>query len=421
MANPSVQRRGTVYLAVISTAAVVTTLGLTALALVRVQRRADQITVDSMVARSAAMTGLEWATDVVASATEWRKRANANSGMLATLAVGRAKVGVSFVDAIDGDLEDSPLDPVEVTAKGVVTGVDTGATQLLRWQLDPVAVPLTCLGTAVSAGDVSINNGVVGGAGLVASNSNIAATGAKVRSRVRAVGSITGGTYYGAQNSGASAVGMPANDLFPPYQVAGTEILRSSLSGSRLERVLLSPTSNPYGKNGTDVNARGIYWIDCDGHDIEIMNCRIVGTLVLLNTGPASAVRGAVCWEPAEPGMPAILVSGPMTFDTRLTPLSEADWAMNFNPSGTAYNGTSNNTLSDKFPSMIKGIVYVSTNAVVTGELTVDGVLVVGSRLTVSGSLFAVHDDTYWYSPPPGFASRYVMTPARGSLRQVVR
>ncbi|MBX3376860.1 MAG: hypothetical protein KF678_07640 [Phycisphaeraceae bacterium] len=417
--------RGTVYLSVIATAAVVTTLGLTGLALVQAQRRRDQAVVDMLDARAAAVVGLDWARNVVASTPLWRKRTASTAGVLAERTLGRAKVQVKLLDPADGDLSNSDLDPVEVTSVGYIGSVTPGgqgAVQIFSQTLLPRAVPVSSLAAAVAVGGaVQIDKGVIGGYGLVAANGNITASGAKVRSRVRSGGSVSGGTYSGGQTSGATAMVMPAGDLFDWYTAAGTEIMYASLSGGRLERLVLSSSSNPYKKSATDVNARGIYWIDCEGKTIEIQNCRIVGTLVVLNAGAASKVAGSVTWEPAEANLPALLVKGPMNFDTRLKPLSEAEWSTNFNPAGTPYANVSNTSVTDVYPSMINGLVFVSQAARVDGELMVDGAVVVGMNLTVAGTLMGVYSDRVWYDPPPGFASSYVMVPKSGSFRQVVR
>jgi hypothetical protein len=50
----------------------------------------------------------------------------------------------------------------------------------------------------------------------------------------------------------------------------------------------------------------------------------------------------------------------------------------------------------------------------------VDGVLVVGSKLSVTGGTLSVfYDDSYFYNPPQGFTASTVMTLVPGSYVQV--
>jgi len=125
---------------------------------------------------------------------------------------------------------------------------------------------------------------------------------------------------------------------------------------------VLSPLSNPFGAN---LNGEGVYVIDCLGQQVVIAESRIVATIVLVNPASGSGVQNAVNWEPAVANYPALLVDGSMRFEFDNTPLSEAAVKTNFNPAGTPYLGSEDSDKKDEYPSLIKGLVYVS------GDLTV--------------------------------------------------
>ncbi len=410
--------RGTVYLVVMATAGIVTALGLTGLALARVQRRADQATIDIMDARLAARAGVEYAQSMIGTEAAWRTRLASAGKTFSVLNVGRGNANVTVSDPADGDLTNWDFQSVDLSATGTV-GL---ARQRCTVRLGATPVPLPALSSVLMAGgSAQVKGGVVCGTGVLSANGNVVGQSGTIKLPVRAGGAVSGGSFYSTQASGAAVSAMPAATAFDYYKAVGTEVLFADLAANRrLEGIVLSPTSNPFAKTASGLNPRGIYWIDCLNNDIDVRNCRIVGTLVLLNCSSASVVSGSVSWEPAEPGLPALLVQGSITFQTTQKPLAETDWSINFNPAGTAYLGHTNATVTDKLASQISGLVYVSGVATVSGELSLDGVLITGGNLVITGSVFAIYRDRYVFSAPPGFAASYTMVPVAGSFTQVV-
>ncbi len=175
-----------------------------------------------------------------------------------------------------------------------------------------------------------------------------------------------------------------------------------------LRQTLLSPQHNPFGTGET--NNEGIYIIDCGGKDIIIEDCRIVGTLVLINPGGQSVVQGSVCWEPARNNYPALLTSKDLTIATSSAGLSEADINVNLNPpgsSGTPYPyplGTANGDMQDAYPSRIRGLVYsreklkFENAPIIAGTVLTNGDIELRDAvLTLNYKVVHLHD------PPPGF------------------
>jgi hypothetical protein len=184
---------------------------------------------------------------------------------------------------------------------------------------------------------------------------------------------------------------------------------------------VLSPLSNPFGAN---LNGEGVYVIDCLGQHVVIADSRIVATLVLVNPASGSSVENAVNWEPAVANYPALLVDGSMMLEFDDAALSEAAVQVNFNPAGTPYLGSEDGDKKDEYPSLIKGLVYVSGDLTVHQTPTIEGVLVVGNTLLASGQagsavLTLTYQQAFLDNPPPGFGTlRMVVVP--GSFRQVV-
>src|SRR5262249_45424615 len=153
----------------------------------------------------------------------------------------------------------------------------------------------------------------------------------------------------------------------------------------------LSPANNPYGAT----NPNGIYVIDCGGNTINIRNCRIVGTLVLLNARSDSLVDNQVNFAPAVANFPTLMVQGSMTFQYDTTPVSESSASRNFNPPSTPYNGVSNSTTSDTYPSILNGLVYISGNLSTKNSNALGGPVIVGGTFTANGSISLKYDSTY--------------------------
>ena len=97
--------------------------------------------------------------------------------------------------------------------------------------------------------------------------------------------------------------GSELRPLLDWYKANGTTVTGIPGGGPlSISRVLLSAASNPF-SGGT--NAKGIYVVNCSGNAVNISSCRIVGTLVLLNTSGVT-IQNQINWEPAVTGLPCL-------------------------------------------------------------------------------------------------------------------
>ena len=155
-------------------------------------------------------------------------------------------------------------------------------------------------------------------------------------------------------------------------------------------------------------------------------DCRIVGTLVVLNPGPGTDFgrTNTVNWEPAVPNYPALLVSGNIEISITAGTLYETSQSGSYNPPGTPYEGfavTEDADDADTYPSVIKGLVYVSGNLQTRNHLVLDGVLVVGGSLdATAGDISLTYQPTFLNNPPPGFGSAGTMAVSPGTWQRVV-
>ena len=127
-------------------------------------------------------------------------------------------------------------------------------------------------------------------------------------------------------------------------------------------------------------------------------------------------------WEPAVPNYPALLVSGNIEISITAGVLYESNASGSYNPFGTPYEGfavTEDTDTADTYPSVIKGLVYVSGNLQMRNHPVIDGVVVIGGSLVDARDLTLTYQPTLLTNPPPGFADRPRLELAPGSWRQV--
>lgn len=399
------RQRGGAYVLVLITCAIVTAMALSSLAVRGAQYRSARTSSEIVAANQLARSGLELALQMMNTNPAWRS-AIASGEWLPEWEVGGGKLALRVTDPADGNLADSALEPAVIRSVGVVGS----ARQIVETTVTVAEVPLTCLEVAAWARDGVTFEGLllvtVTNDQIISTNGDAYNNGAKVSGRVEAK-SFSEGGLLPLWTKQALTVGrdQPGADVFDPYVMAGTTIPHASLGseGSKLvlQNIVLSPTSAPA---GVSPNGRGIYVIDCAGKAIVVRNCRVRGTLVLLNLpSSGSVVDGNVAFDQAIPGYPVLMCQGNMAF---------------------SFNGGSLlDMLLGGGTSRIRGIVYVSGNATVPSSAPVfEGSLVVGGRLTISTSA------TFRYvnlaePAAPGFrkpAPTNQMRPVAGSFRRVL-
>jgi hypothetical protein len=373
-----IARRGTVYVIVMTSVVFVSAIGLAAVSSARSASRAAEASRDEAAARRLAASAVELALRHARNTTDWRTAVQ-GIPLFEDLSVGGGMITGLASDPADNDLGDNLAAPVTITGIGYA-GV---ARQMYSVTIHPESVALASAASAIHAGGgIEFQNAYVRADRVVSSNASVTASGSTVNAAVSATGTVTGSTYAGGTSPGSSARQMPDASLFDAYALMGTAIDFASIPSRRISGVVLAPGRNPY-PGGT--NLRGIYVIDCSNENIEIRDARIHGTLVLRNVGRLT-MDGSVLLESAEAGLPALLVEGDVTVATDSDDLTEQNVATNLNSTGAPYGGSTDGDTSDVYPSLIRGLVYVSGSADVKAALTLRGVLIVGGSMSFSSS-----------------------------------
>lgn len=201
------------------------------------------------------------------------------------------------------------------------------------------------------------------------------------------------------------------------FDLDGVSLTAPVAGPAEIRHVVLSPSHNPYGAQ--IVNPDGMYSIDCAGADLDIRDCRIHGTLVVLNPGPNSRVEGSVAWS-VPSVVPALIVDGDMTIETTDAVLDEAALLVNFNHAGTGI-ADEDSDIVDSYASLLDGLVYVSNDVILANRSVIDGLIISGRDMIFRADQVVLnHDPAYSATPPTAFMGAARMAIDRRSWKKAV-
>jgi hypothetical protein len=396
--SKALHRRGSVYVFVLGAAMLIATTGILATTLqsARLVRQRSMDATVSVDAEHAA--AVEYAIETFEndpSGSAWRPFSRLVVNAPAMLGTSGTSHVLSLTDPADDNLRTVNLvDDVRLRVESTV-GASKRATQLT---FGFTQTPLSALSNALIR--ESEHNGTITVIGTIATAASL-----PVRDAAYDANAQTGVTPAQlsaailAMNSTVSGeVQEPSSELFAYYRSIGTLITLST--ATTYDEVLFSPTSNPA---GTGLNARGIYVIDCANKRLMLSESRVLGTLVIINPHRTSRIGPKVSMSPASADLPTLLVDGEMFFDLEDDDLREWDADRNFNPSGAPYLGETDSDESDRYPSRIRGLTYVSVKAKIGQNSAFEGVLWVNGGVHVSMSRTLTVRWAPLTAPIPGF------------------
>lgn len=380
----SVCRTGSAYVMVLASSVIVTAITLGGLALNRAQRDAYQAQQDLRRARMAAASGLEASTRILSPTIDGRQAMSDPVNLPAE--IDGVELRYDIFDTIDASLTNDITQPIAVTVEARFGSARQMITGSMSPRLTPVGMAkygVAATGSVKLSGTVvDVPAGIYSGSGVDASNSNVAAP-------VYSPGNITGTTYLGTRTTVGNQSTAPLDDLSGLF-AAATRISYSSISGGDIDKVVLSPTINPY---GAATNPRGIYLIDCEGQQLKLKNARILGTLLVVNAKSDSKWEDSPNVASFDPRLPAVVWYGTLTIDTHSEDLFESAERLSFNPPGAPYFGVTDTDQLDSFPSLTTGTVVVIGDLKVDRKLSIDGRLLVHGNIIASNATIRVRED----------------------------
>lgn len=375
---------------------------------------AHQISAAEMLAQSA----IEFALTRLANDSAWRSTYSSGVEVPAGaswLSLGDGQVKFILVDD-DGNLNDDAKD--NVTLYGV--GRRGDATSVASVQLQPGGASLNCLDASIHAsGNVNGVWATITSSQTVSTNGLISMIGGGIVGDAWAVGTIASAVSGTAAALQTPPREMPdAATLFDYYLANGTAISMAAIPNARIENVVVSASSNPYGAT----NPQGIYVIDTQGQTLRIRDCRIEATLVILSPGNTTEIDGRIFWTPAAPSLPSLLVRGGVEMRwSGASPLSESSAGANFNPASTPYLGVADADMSDNYPGVIRGLVYASGGVYASSTCTLEGTLVTGGVVNATAAINMTYVPVNRNNPPPGFSGGSGVRVLPGTWKRTAR
>lgn len=416
-------RQGYTYIIVMMSAIIVSTIAMSAVWAARKHQIEQNVADQAYELASAADSAIELALARIAADTNWRT-AHVHNTEYGPFALGEVSLFYRLLDP-NGDIGNGRLR--DITVIGIAKrGTLSYAAQV---EATPAGPALTFLNHGFSTAlDVNMpfrctwtNNGSFHFDDDLRLQHQASLSGV-----VNVVDSLT--LDWGSYMNGPSTTSVPrasfANfDTLNRYIQEATNISITSLptvSGRRrIGNCLISPNHNPF---GTSLNEKGVYRINCNGQNIELTNCRILGTLILQNLGSNSRIWLNVIAQPAFANYPSLYIDGDIDIDTRWGNFSEASIGTNLNPVGAPYQGSTNTNQNDVYPARIEGLFYVRGTVWLAydSELEVDGVFRPYELTTNSDTSMRInYNSDLAANPPPGFRQDTIMRPIQGTYRRV--
>lgn len=414
-------KNGFLYISVLVTSLIVIATATTAFSISTSRFRSQQSKGDAQRALRAAEAEAHRVASMVSSADlSWRTqfasgviggwRADGEGTMLAT----------RFSDS-DLDLGDDPADLVEVTCFASVGRARRGVSCVL--QPIPKALPILDF-ALISAGSVNVaSSGAFNCTGKIRCGANVSfLAGAMASATQWHATTAIDAAARGEKVISGQALSIPGSTLITSYTAIGTQIPAGSLvltgGALRLQKRILTPTVNPFGA----ANPAGIYWIDAGGLPVAVSECRIEATLAIINSSQVT-LTGANLWQAPIRGGAALLTTAPIRIDQSVAVLRESTAGVNFNPATMPYRSVADNDTSDRYHSLLKGLIYTPSLFEWTADNPTHGMLLKGTVIcggaSIAGPMSLLDDRASGDDPPLGFRLYDSMQFVHGSWRSI--
>jgi hypothetical protein len=216
------RRTGGIYIAVLSTALVVSLLSISALVGQRLQNRMVIAAADIRQAQHNAHTAIDVALLAIKQDANWRTT-YPHGNWFVKRATGNGTCTANVTDPLDSNLANNPDDPVVILGIGYSGDAEQRATVTV----DPRKDALSCLRSAVAVGDaISLSNDILRTNNALVTANQVSATSSQVYGNVEAI-TISGSTYTGSSTQITSDKRPTLPDwstAFNYYRSNGTEI-----------------------------------------------------------------------------------------------------------------------------------------------------------------------------------------------------
>ncbi|HVJ87911.1 MAG TPA: hypothetical protein VM452_19770 [Caulifigura sp.] len=386
-------RRGAaIYTAVVFNALIVGLLGLSALSIVRIERRQSLASSDQVIARENAASAVAVALARIKNDAAWRTTFthNTESG---SIAFSSGSASWRLVDKVDTSLGNNARHGVFV--EGI--GRCGSAVWIERVEALQPEAPLPTLATALHSNSrFRIDSGctLTATGGVVSTNTELGVSGTLIGdahcSTNTSSGPVTGSVATGMTAREAAA----SSTLFAALRDQATAIPYSG----NLNKHLLGPSVNTYGGS---THADGVYYINAGSSTLSITSSRIYGTLIVKGN---VVVNDNVFLQYNRRDLPVLIVDGHLTLALDSSAyLSESAEFRNFNPMTALFQSSGDLDTTDVYPSEIWGLVHVRGDLTAIDTTRIVGGVLVDGEVRISSHLSVQRDPTLFFAPPTGY------------------
>jgi hypothetical protein len=385
-------RAGTVYVFVLASMTLILATALLAIDLGRRRLEALRFQRDAQRARALTHSLFEQTLHYMnedPDGSSWRSGNTGNYNSVNVLGETGVSQKVKLTDPADGALKGVTTDNVRIvvsTTAGDAFYAMSADASITSRAMNCLDYGLVVAGTRSGAAPSDLFGGT---ASIVSNPATLAVIS---RTGGFGTGTVTYNHTYGLAGNAGLAAPIPAGAIEVPdatildwYTANGRTIALTSLGG-KIDKLLFSPSTSPSGA----ANARGIYVVDCAGSDVTISETRVYGTLVLKNAGSGSKFDKQNYLHSPDPTLPALIVQGSFTFDMDAGDLAEGGTTRNYNPAGAPFLGATDSDTADRYPCMIRGVVFITGNVTMKKTSSIEGCMIVGGNLTNSATAFLV-------------------------------
>ncbi|MBP7933286.1 MAG: hypothetical protein KA354_01445 [Phycisphaerae bacterium] len=338
-------RRGVaVYILVLGVATILAMTGFTLLSVARANHRIHDSLQKSLQAQCVAQAGIEKAFNYMYANPTWRQTMP-NGNWFTNQAFGAGEYAVRATDS-DGSLADDEGDALTLTSSGRVGD----AAHKVKVTLAPRPHPALAFAAFGYYQAGVRTNAVI--QGPMRSNGSMWSDGNLDPGGNAFFESLQGAYINSAltpSRYASTSMSYPQPSL-SSYLSLATPVTGTTGATAKLSKYVLTPTRNS--ESSANVNANGIYSLDCSNRAVVIEKLRLKGTLIIHNTSQTVTFQHQLLIEPSGYSFPSILIftnQSNVEFNLDQATFSESSDSMDYNEDGDK---------TDSPASSLKGIVW---------------------------------------------------------------